>query len=254
VLTRCPLAHLAVQSAAVAATALALAACAPGPAAPARQHVAASAPARCEVRSNDFTVALQGFTKFLTLGKTTLPIQSRAGHPLLFQKQYICGEFTGLITNLALSGKYRKENNARARQLGYTLGKWPLVPLTGSIVRQQRHHILEIYEGIYQFTSGWPSAAFLKAEGSTETGIVGGLAQSLEPRNLPVHPAPGAVVTERSLGPQKASDERAIYVGLRINSFAVTLSFQGGRSLGWNDVISYWNAAKSRLTALETRS
>ena len=81
-----------------------------------------------------------------------------------------------------------------------------------------------------------------------------GLARTLEPHSLPVHPAPGAVVTERLLGPQKSSDERAIYVGLQIKDFAVTLSFQGGQSLDWPDVISYWDAARSRLTAIETRS
>jgi len=225
---------------------------------PAGHAVATVSRARCAVQSHDLVAAARpsGYTEFVTPGQTALPVQSQAGHPLSFAARYVCGRFEGLISNLALTGVYRRQNNARARHFGYALGRWPLVPLTGPIVAQQAHRVLEMYEGIYQFTSPSSAAAFLRAEsGGSQSGVVAGLARRLAPHRLPVHPAgaAGTVVTERLLGPQSSTGEHAIYLGLRINDFAVTLSFQGGQALTWHDVTTYWDTARSQLTAIDHR-
>lgn len=253
-------ARLAAPAAALAVTLLALAVTGCSGAASssvmARQAVTTASQAGCSIRQRDFVSAasLPSYTEFLSLGKTALPVQSQINHPLSFQRQYACGEFEGFVTNLALTGTYRQQNNARARQLGYTLGKWPLVPLTGPIVAQQAHRVLEIYEGVYEFASPTSAAAFLRTEsGGSQAGIVAGLARAVAAHPLSVRPAAGAVVTERLLGPQRSSDEHAIYTGLQIKDFAITLSFQGGQALTWRDVTPYWDTVRSRLTAIDNR-
>lgn len=239
-------------TAALAALAVALVAgCSGGTAA--RQARTTASQVDCGLFQRLFpsTTRLPGYTLMVNFRQAVLPIQSLPGHPLPFENRYACGQFRGFIISLALSGSYRQQDNARARALGYTIGKWPLVPLTGAIVRQQAHRVLEIYEGIYEFSSPAAAAAFLRAEsGGAQAHIIAGLGRSMEAHRLPVSMAPGVQVTERLLGPLPAIDERAIYVGLRMSSYAITLSFQGGQSLGWRDVIPYWNTVWSRLSAI----
>jgi hypothetical protein len=81
------------------------------------------------------------------------PGTSLPGHPGSLQLLYVCGEFDGFVATIALTGVYRQENNERARKFGYTPGKWPFTPLTGQIVQQNEHRVLEIYTTLFQFKS-----------------------------------------------------------------------------------------------------
>jgi hypothetical protein len=222
-----------------------------GPSADGRAGAAVS-DSRCGVAVGDFIPAarLPGYTPFLVVHGRIPPVQSMPGHPLPFTDRYICGQFRGFLTDLALRGAYRRQDNTRARRLGYTLGKWPLVPLTGQIVSQQAHLVLEIYEGVYQFSSPSESADFLRATSGGRGNVIAGLAKEMEGHPLAVRPARGAVVIEHPLGPDKTADELAIYVGLQIGDFAVTLSFQGGDALDWRDVSQFWTTARSRLATI----
>jgi hypothetical protein len=243
------------MTAAVCAVA-SLAACSASGAPSAAGYAAAVSGNRCNIAAHDFIPAarLPGYTQFVDQAARIPPVQSMRNHPLPFTRRYVCGQFRGFISDLALSGPYRQQNNERARRLGYTLGKWPLVPLTGAIVSQQKNRVLEIYEGIYEFDSPDSSAAFLigAREAVRQGNAIAGLARRQEGHSLPVSLGPGTMVIEHPLGPQRTADELAIYVGLRLNDFAVSLSFQGGDALDWRDVTYYWNVARSQLAAISS--
>jgi hypothetical protein len=196
--------------------------------------------AGCQVRRGDIVSAsdMPGYTQFVGYPNMALPVKSRIGFPLWFQRDYLCGELYGFITNVALTGPYRQQNNARARQLHYPIQKYPYVPLTGSIVSGLPHNVLEVYEAVYQFSAAKAATAFLQL---TSQG-------SLLPRTLTIAGLPhGTIVIQHSLGLQPNVDESAIFVGVHIGDYAITVSFQGGRSLDWADVQPYWHALAAVL-------
>lgn len=201
---------------------------------------AAAGGAGCQVQRRDILSALElpGYSQFVGYPRMALPVKSRVGFPLWFQHDYLCGELYGFITNVALTGRYRQENNARARQLHYPIQKYPYVPLTGSIVTGLPHRVLEVYEAVYQFSLPTAAAAFLQL---TSQG-------SLLPHPLTIRGLPrGTIVIQHSLGLQPNVDESAIFLGIQRGDYAITVSFQGGRSLAWDDVQPYWHALAAIL-------
>lgn len=207
----------------------------------------------CRVARNAILTAadLPSYTQFVAVPRMEPPVRPAPGSPLPLQRQYICGSFYGFIADPALRGRYRQEDDTRARRLGYTVGKWPLVPLTGSIVTQLRHQVLEIYEGLYQFTSPRAVAAFLSEQSGP--GTRARLVRGFPDKKLPIQPLPGAIVIAHTLGPQPSVFEHSIFIGVPIGNFALTLSIQGGQELTWRDAYPYWQMVKSHLRALESR-
>jgi hypothetical protein len=213
----------------------------PSPRSAAAADPASVAPATgCQVQRGDVLSSsdMRGYTQFVGFPRMALPLKSRVGYPLWFQRDYLCGELYGFITNAALTGRYRQENNARARELNYRIQKYPYVPLTGSIVARLPHDVFEVYEALYEFSTSRASAAFLQR---TSQGSL--LARPLTIPGLPS----GTVAIQHSMGLQRAVDEQAIFLGIHIGDFAVTVSFQGGRLLAWNDVQPYWHALAAHL-------
>lgn len=194
--------------------------------------------ASCRMRRPDFLSPsdLSGFTQFVVFPDEALPVHSEPRHPLPFERDYVCGSFYGFITDIALSGSYRRENNAHARQLGYPIKKFPYVPLTGSIVSQQPHRVLEVYEGIYQFRTVTAASAFFRL-GANEYP-----SGRLHPGGVPR----GSVVSRQVLGQNPRADESQFYVQAQISNFVLTASIQGGRSLSWSDAEPYWQAIARR--------
>ena len=78
---------------------------------------------------------LGAFTQFVDVTYHSSPFHRRAGTKPPLVSAFRISRIKGFITNLALHGQYRKENDALARSLGYKVGTWPLVPLQGIIVR-----------------------------------------------------------------------------------------------------------------------
>jgi len=183
------------------------------------------------------TRQLRGFVRNVDFSNVALPIHTGRGPVPPVVTAYKCGKFEGFITGVALKQPWRGQNDAKARKLHYPIGKWPYVPLTGAIVRRFPHHVLEIYEGVYQFTSIKEADAYLAIQSAAPPG-----AHSLG------HPAgPHAFVFERRLGNDKRGDEQAIYVGTRVGHDVVTCSIQGGTRLTWKDVARYWRSAYADL-------
>src|ERR1700735_445616 len=149
--------------------------------------------ARCVISLRTFPAAADfpGFTEYARVPKLSFPAQPRPGSPPSpLQREYVCGAVAGFLADISLTGKYRQENNARAKSLGYTVGKWPGTPLSGSIVGQQRHKVLEIYVSAVQFASA--RAAMSYADPPPGPSVAGGLAFRLRPRPLHVLRLPGA--------------------------------------------------------------
>ncbi len=178
-----------------------------------------------------------GFAAFVGFPDVSLPVRSVTTHPLWFQRDYVCGRYYGFVITAALKGRYRQQNNATARAAHYPIRKWPYVPLTGDIVAQLRHRVLEIYEGVYQFHSVAAARAYLMV-------VRGGTpATPVRTASVPESFEAGSSV----LGPDRGTDEHVIRVSGQMGAVDVTASLQGGQSLTWRDVRPYWQQAWNRL-------
>lgn len=198
----------------------------------------AATPPRCgaERRFLPAQSQLPGFTQYVQYPHMLWPGTSLAGHPNSFQVQYVCGEFYGFIANIALSG--------------YAPGKWPLTPLTGSIVRQNKHGVLEIYATLFEFKSAHVAAQYIDAQKPVK--VLAGLALQYDDRQIPVNPRPGSLVTTEYEGADVSSDESQITIRVPIGDYVVILDLQGGTDLDWNDVLPYWIKTNSLLEPLQS--
>jgi hypothetical protein len=205
---------------------------------------AAVGSAQCRVTRSDLLTPAQvpGFTQFVAAPRSQLPVHGPPfGGAPSFVRDYVCGEFYGFITDRALTGIYRQQNTALFRRYGYQPGKWPYVPLRGQIVADLSHQVLEIYESLYQFTAAAAVRTWLPVTENSSPYPMHRLALTL---------APGAVVIALLMGPDPATDEHAIYIAIPDGDYAVELLIQGGRSLTWADVRTYWERLAPRVSAL----
>jgi hypothetical protein len=191
---------------------------------------------------------LPGFTQYVQYPTMQWPGTSLPGHPSSLQLLYVCGEFDGFVASIALTGVYRQENNERARKFGYTPGKWPFTPLTGQIVQQNEHRVLEIYTTLFQFKSTEAAEQFV-GTGKPFHSIA---PAQVDDRQLPVSPLPGSVVTTQYEGADIPTDENIITIRAPIRNYALTLDLQGGTDLDWSDVLPYWIKINSLLKPLES--
>jgi hypothetical protein len=193
---------------------------------------------------------LPGFTQYVEYPNMGWPGTSALGHPNIFQLQYVCGEFNGFITNIALTGVYRQENNEQARKVGDTPGRWPITPLSGQIIQQNLHCVLEIYVTLFQFKSPQVAAQYVAT--GKPIKVLAGLALQYDDREIPVEPLPGALVTTEYEGADIPSDESQITIRAPIGAYVITLDLQGGTDLDWSDVLPYWIKINSLLKPLES--
>jgi hypothetical protein len=193
---------------------------------------------------------LSGFTQYVQYPTMEWPGSSAAGHPNVFQLQYVCGEFNGFIANIALSGVYRQENNEQARKLGYAPGKWPITPLSGQIIKQNPHRVLEIYVTLFQFKSANVAVQYVAT--GKPIKVLAGLALQYHNREIPVEPLPGALVTTEYEGADIPTDESQITIRAPMGTYVITLDLQGGTDLDWSDVLPYWIKINSLLKPLES--
>lgn len=170
---------------------------------------------------------------------TQLPIHELAFKPQWFVRKFSCGSYYGFIARIALTGRFRAENNASARAAGYPIGKWPYVPLTGGIISALSHSVLEIYEGAYRFTSPSAATAYMNVVRGDFTDHI----------TVSALPAGFAAATE-VLGTDRHTSERQIGVIGRLGDIAITVWLQGGEKLTWSDVAKDWKDTWARLRPL----
>ncbi len=245
--------HRAAAAASIAAVALMIASCHAGSAAkappakapPGRPTAAtqpiggptAAAQRQCGAeRSLQPTQAeLPGFTQDEESLDMPWPFDSAPGFPDPIGQNYVCGEFSDFIADIALSG--------------YPPGKFPTGSLPGQLVRQNPHRVLEIIETLFQFRSAAVAAQFVAEEKPVK--VLAGLALAQDERELPVSPLPGSIVSASYLDADLPIDESQITVVAPLGTWAVQLKVHGGTRLDWNDVQPYWAAINSALKPLE---
>ncbi|HEX9624945.1 MAG TPA: hypothetical protein VF979_11250 [Streptosporangiaceae bacterium] len=170
-----------------------------------------------------------------------LPIHTLAVHPLWFVKKYSCGRYYGFITRAALRGRFRAENNAEARAVGYPIQKWPYVPLTGAIITALPHSVFEVYEAAYRFTSAAAAKAYTTV-----------LRQNFRRYKLPSGALPaGFTVGTELLGNSGQTSERQIAIIGQLANVTITVWLQGGELLSWRDAARYWDSIWTRLRRLQ---
>jgi hypothetical protein len=245
----------AIRAVAVCAAVLAAsAACGSASRAPgadaARLAATAGQPTGCRISMGTLPAAegFPGFTEYQTLPGMRFPARPHPGSPPSpLQREYVCGDVAGFVTNISLTGKYRQQNNATARSLGYPIEKWPYTPLSGPIVGQQRHKALEIYVSVLQFTSAQAATSYADPP-QLGPGVTAGMAFLLRQRPLHVLRLPGAVVFAQPLGTNPAGDEMDVTVRLPLRDFVIVLGLRGGESFGWADAAPYWNKVYATIT------
>lgn len=195
-----------------------------------------ASPARCAVPPQ-WTVSADrppGFTLFGADPHAGQPFKGQAGHPIWLATQYQCGVGYGFLADIILQGKYREQDDAQARSLGYPIGKWPYVPFIGSITSQAPHLTLEIYESVFQFRSERAAQSMLDSYRNTSALIAPGVPK-------------GFRISTSLIGPDDGLHERGIGVLGRVGSIFMAVSFQGGRDLSWDDVRSLWTQVWRQL-------
>jgi hypothetical protein len=171
--------------------------------------------------------------------KVPLPGQEGLpGHPPWDVTQYVCGEDESFVSDLIMYGRYRAQDDAFARSLGYITGKWPLLPYEGSAVSQRPHDIFETYEEIYQFRSPGAAAMWLgNLRGPSSRDDLAGL-------QLPA----AFIARTEVMGPDNGRDEHSIDVSGERGDEVLFVTFRGGLLLSWHDVSRPWSSAYALIS------
>lgn len=202
-------------------------------------HIAQSA--TCTDRTLLITAAEEkGFSRFVDGPLSVYPYKGLPAAAPTYARDYEGGHFMGYLNNRALSPPFRAEEDAFARSLGYSVGKWPLVPLSGPIV-SSTPGLLEVYQWVYFFKAPADSAAWitdtvttLKATPSV-AAIVG--------ESLPK----ASAVFSRMFGPNDGQHERGLTYVDRAGRVGSILEFQGGANLVPAQVASTVSTAFHKL-------
>jgi hypothetical protein len=145
------------------------------------------------------------------------------------------------IASVALQQPYRAENDAYVRGLGYQVGEWPLVPLSGQVVSDYPG-ALEVYQTHLAFRTAAAAHDFL-------AGVI--------------DPAPGTPVESEALasvgdeayefvvsGNPQAGTEADVGVQARINDTVVQIDLRGGTNVTGDYGSEVANAAGVLLKAV----
>jgi hypothetical protein len=130
------------------------------------------------------------------------------------------GRILGFINHVALSEPYISDERDQAVKLGYRMGRWPLVPLQGAVVRAQLG-ILEVYQVHFAFAA--QADAIVWAEHIVASQRLDQRAQEV---SLPL-PA-GFASFESTMGPNDGQHEHAVLVYGSLGKVAIQFSIQGG--------------------------
>jgi hypothetical protein len=185
------------------------------------------------------TDQLAGFVSTFHSGNVSLPgSHGEANHPRWDVTQYVCGLSNGFVSQVIMYGKYRTQNNALARQLGYRVGKFPLLPVIGPVVSALPHGVFEAYEEVFQFRSVTAATDWLSDARWEPTPP-----QDMADVSLPA----GFIARAGMSGPNDGKHEHGIGISGRVGTDVIVVSFNGGRLLSWSDVQHFWLTEYRRL-------
>lgn len=153
---------------------------------------------------------------------------------------YSDGRERGFLTKLALQQPWRSQEDSLSRVLGYGVGRWPLVPLQGSVVADHRAQVLELYEVLLSWTT---TANAEQWNRMVQQPIIQANENSIDPSPLPV----GFVVRSSHLGGSDANHELAFRIQGAVGPVTVQLGVQGGVDVQLGTVQSYSMEAIQRV-------
>lgn len=210
---------------------------------PAAGHDASTADSKCGLQAAALLTprVMPGFVQLMRFNRAQLPgSHGVPGHPPWDVTQYVCGEEEGFVSDVIMYGRYRAQDDAFARSLGYTVGKFPLVPYQGPAVAQLPHYIFEAYEEVYQFRSPTAAARWLSSVRRSP----------LAPHDLSGLPLPpGFIARIEVMGRDNGNDEHTFGASGQHGNDVIFVSFRGGRELCWTDVKTLWSRAYAHISA-----
>lgn len=218
------------------------AACSARPAGTGSAGQSASASKGCRLSQSMMVADMPGFIAMFRRDNAPLPgSHGIVGHPRWDLTQYVCGQSNGFVAHVIMYGKYRAQDDAFARSLGYQVGKWPLLPVIGQVVSALPHGVFEAYEEIFQFRSA----------AAARTWLVDARWEPVPPRNMTGVSLPAGFIARAGIsGPDDGRHEHGIGISGQIGATVIVVSFNGGRQLSWSDVRPLWDMAYDRLAAL----
>jgi hypothetical protein len=187
----------------------------------------------------DGVAALEGFSVDVDQDSSTIGRGSAPGEsPPLFEADYLAGHITGYLSDVAVYGPYRTQLDAAASSLGYSIGKWPLVPLVGQVVKDSPG-LLEVYVEVRAFKSDAGAKSWLSS-----------LAGSYALADYKVVPPPDkhvALAVEGTLGQDDGFHEHIVFYDVQVASRVLRLAYQGGSGLSEALVAPETEAAIARF-------
>jgi hypothetical protein len=196
---------------------------------------------KCVVSSSGMLTSrdMPGFVEAYRITHVTLPgSHGMTGHTPWDVTQYVCGQTYEFLSNVIMYGRYRAEDNAKSRSLGYSVGKIPLLPYEGQAVSQLPHGVFQADEEIFQFRSAKAAGMWLANALWTPT----------PPDNLAGLPLPSGFIARAGVsGPDNGQDEHGIGISGQRGNLVIVVSFNGGRKLAWSDVQAFWSRAYTYL-------
>jgi hypothetical protein len=160
----------------------------------------------------------------------------------------------GWIARIAVSGPDRVSENRYAESLGYSVGRFPLVPLVGPVV-EHNSGILEVYQTNTEYHSASGASDYIKDLASA--ALLAETTQETEkgtalPRAIPMQLAGGdesvAYETPQYLIPHVGPTERFFTFSVRLGGYVLQLSVQGGDDLNSGAALGVLNVAAMSLT------
>jgi len=206
------------------------------------RHGPSTLPGTCVVRDEAFLAprALGSFTRFVD-GRFDHPPFFGIDNRAPFVTTFRVARQEGYIADVALRGRYRQAEDAVARAAKYTVGRWPLVPLTGAVVRDHGGE-LEIYQTNWSFGSWDGADAWLRSLRQSGGGMYGDVVKTVAVRlgddtyAFQSHPPGG------DLG-----HERVAAIVVRQGTAVLTVRVQGGKDITVNTILPLTRAALSNM-------
>jgi hypothetical protein len=245
--------------AATAIIVLAVAACAGSPPRPAAVTPTASCATADSAYLNASHAPLSGAFDSLADQRFTVP--PLEGHhvggvpsPRLAISDWRAARLRGWIARIAVTGPDRVSEDQYAKSLGYTVGRFPLVPLVGPVVKHNPG-ILEVYQTDTEYRSASGASDYMKDLASA--ALLAETTQDVEkgitlPRAIPVQIAGAdervSYETPQHLIPHVGPTERFFTFSVRFGRYVLQLSVQGGDGLNPATALGVLNAAAMSLT------
>lgn len=143
--------------------------------------------------------------------------------------EFRAGRTSGFLASVALQPAYRQFEDDVARRLGYHVGTWPLVPLTGPVV-QDHSGPLEIYLTVEVFRSSAAPKQLLQVIRASG----GGTDQPGHPVTLGLSYPYYAYAT--TMGPDDGTNEHDIGGVVQVENVLVQVDVRGGVGVGQGDL------------------